>query len=222
LTGPATLEQFRRIVAEIAGMRTVGRVSRATTPGVPGVRVVPPGALGYRSYRWVFAPGFADGEIPAPSTANPLLPDNLVDALNRENRVRRLQSSRDRNRKEPLFLFLILDSATEQITLTWPGSTLEGEAIHSSIYIGEIERHYDGSPVLPPDSSRPRDRGECLRAAATAWRDGLLEDNHALNLLGEDVVRRVRWQKRGIDRADLCRSSPDGRRFQPQRARYPR
>jgi PD-(D/E)XK nuclease superfamily len=203
LTGPVTLERFRRIVAEIAGMRTVGRFSRTPTIGAPAVRVVSPGALGYRSYRWVFAPGFADGEIPAPSTANPLLPDELVDTLNREIRPRRLQGSKDRNRKEPLYLFLILDSATEQITLTWPGSTLEGEAIHSSIYIGEIERHYERPSASDKRPLRPRDRGEYLRAVATAWREDLLEEDHVLHLLGHDVVRRARWQKRGIERAAL-------------------
>jgi PD-(D/E)XK nuclease superfamily len=202
LTGTIMLERFRRIVAEIAGMRTVGRFS-STTLGAPAVRVVPPGALGYRSYRWVFAPGFADGEIPAPSMANPLLPDELADTLNREIRPRRLQGSKDRNRKEPLYLFLILDSATERITLTWPGSTLEGEAIHSSIYIGEIERHYERPPVRDTRPLRPRDRGEYLRAVATAWREDRLEEDHVLRLLGEDVVRRARWQRRGIERAAL-------------------
>jgi RecB family exonuclease len=197
-----TLEQFRRIVSEIAGMRTVGRSSTAA-PGVPAVRVVPPAALGYRSYRWVFAPGLADGEIPAPSVSNPVLPDDLIDAVNRQIRPRRIQSSRDRNRKEPLYLFLLLDSATEGITLSWPGSTLEGEAILSSIYVGEIRRHYDGQVIASPTASRPRDRGECLRAIASSWRDGLLDDHHALDLLGEDVVRRVRWQKLGVGRGDL-------------------
>jgi RecB family exonuclease len=202
LTGSMTLERFRRIVSEIAGLRTIGRLS-GTAPGVPAVRVVPPGALGYRSYRFVFAPGLADGEVPAPSVANPVLPDELVDTINREIRPRRIQSSRDRNRKEPLYLFLMLDSATEGITLTWPGSTLEGEAILSSIYVGEIKRHYDGPVVLQPPSARPHDRGECLRDIATSWREGMLDDHHALDLLGEDVIRRVRWQKRGIERGDL-------------------
>ncbi len=190
------------MVTEIAGMRTVGRLSGAA-PGVPAVRVVPPGALGYRSYRWLFAPGLADGEIPAPSTPNPVMPDELVDAVNRQIRPGRLQNSRDRNRKEPLYLFLMLDSATEKITLTWPGSTLEGQAILSSIYLGEIKRHFDGPVSLQPEALRPRDRGECMRAIATSWRDGLLDDHHAVDLLGEDVIRRVRWQKRGIERADM-------------------
>jgi RecB family exonuclease len=202
LTGSIPLERFRRMVSEIAGLRTIGRMS-GTSPGVPAVRVVPPGALGYRSYRFVFAPGLADGEVPAPSMANPVLPDELVDAINREIRPRRIQSARDKNRKEPLYFFLMLDSATEGITLTWPGSTLEGEAILSSIYIGEISRHYDGSVVLQPPQSRPHDRGECMRAIATSWREGMLHDHHAIDLLGEDVVRRVRWQERGDKRAHL-------------------
>jgi RecB family exonuclease len=202
LTGSISLERFRRMVSEIAGMRTIGRHSGAA-PGVPAVRVVPPGGLGYRSYRFVFAPGLADGEIPAPSIANPVLPDELVDAVNREIRPRRIQSSRDRNRKEPLYLFLMLDSSTEGITFTWPGSTLEGEAILSSIYIGEIKRHYDSPVLQQPPVFIPRDRGECMRAIATSWRDGMLDDHHAVDLLGEDVVRRVRWQGRGTARGDL-------------------
>ena len=202
LTGEVELERFRRIAAEIAGMRTVGRLS-SQAPGVAAVRIVPPSSLGYRTYRWLFAPGLADGEIPAPSAANPLLPDELVASLNRETGPRRLQSSKDRNRKEPLYLFLMLDSATQGITLTWPGSTLEGEAILSSIYVGEIQRHYDGPVSTHPDVSRPRDPGECLRSIAAAWRDGLLDDQQALHLLEEDVVRRVRWQRLGTDRGDL-------------------
>ena len=205
LTGVVTLERFRKMVSEVAGMRTVGRLSGAA-PGVPAVRVVPPGALGYRSYRWLFAPGLADGEIPAPSAANPLLPDELVAALNKETGPRRLQSSKDRNRKEPLYLFLILDSATQGITLTWPGATLEGEAILSSIYLGEIQRHYDGPVSVHAAAARqrePRDMGECLRAIAGAWRDGMLDDQQALHLLEEDVVRRVRWQRLATNRADV-------------------
>jgi ATP-dependent helicase/DNAse subunit B len=202
LTGSIPLERFRHLISEICGMRTIGRASK-TPPGLAAVRIIPPSVLGYRSYRWLFATGFADGEIPAPTTANPLLPDELVDNLNQQIRPRRVQSSRDRNRKEPLFLFLMLDSATEQITFTWPGSTLEGETILSSIYIGEIERHYEKSVILPPPPSKPRDRGECLRAIAAAWRDDRIDDVQALDLLGEDTVHRVRWQKRGITRGDL-------------------
>jgi ATP-dependent helicase/DNAse subunit B len=151
----------------------------------------------------LFAAGFADGEIPAPTTANPILPDELVDALNRQVWPRRVQSSRDRNRKEPLFLFLMLDSATDQITLTWPGSTLEGEAILASIYIGEIERHYEAPIVAQAPPARPRDWGEALRAIAAAWRDDRIDNAQAFDLLGEDLIRRVAWQRRGIDRGDL-------------------
>jgi len=97
----------------------------------------------------------------------------------------------------------MLDSATDQITMTWPGSTLEGESILASIYVGEIERHYEETLVAQPPSARPRDRGECLRSIAAAWRDDRLDDVQALDLLGEDVIRRVRWQKRGVGRGDL-------------------
>jgi hypothetical protein len=206
LLGVIRFERFRQVLSEIASLRTVDRFAgRTLAPGVPKVRVIPPRSLGYRSYRWIFAPGFADGEIPAPSSANPLLADDVIDALNRENRHHRLQNSRDRNRREPLHLFLLLDSATEQVTLTCPGSTLEGEAIQPSIYVGEILRHFqepwDGILRLPV--RRPRERGELLRAVAGAWQDGLLEEHHARSLLGEDVVRRSHWERRGIGRGDI-------------------
>lgn len=206
LVGIIPFERFRRIVSEIAGLRTVDRASRGNAvPGVPKVRVIPPRSLGYRSYRWLFAPGFADGEIPAPSAINPLLADELIDTLNRENRPHRLQNSRHRNRREPLHLFLLLDSATGQVTLTCPGSTLEGEAIQPSIYVGEILRHYeqpDEAVVCSPER-RPREQGEVLRAIAEAWRGGHLEDHHALSLLGQDVVQRAGWERRGISRGDI-------------------
>jgi RecB family exonuclease len=203
LMGPVSLTQFRQLMSEVCGMRTIGRSSKMAMPGSAAVRVIPPSALGYRSYRWVFAAGFADGEIPAPTPSNPLLPDDLIDALNRQVRPRRLQNSRDRNRKEPLFLFLMLDSATDQITLTWPGSTLEGETILSSIYIGEIERHYEEKLAAQPPATSPRDRGESLRAIASAWREDRIDDFQALDLLGKDVIRRVQWQKMGAERGDL-------------------
>jgi RecB family exonuclease len=205
LLGVLSFERFRRIVSEIAGLRTVDRISGRSAPGVPRVRVIPPRSLGYRSYRWLFAPGFADGEIPAPSSANPLLPDDLIDALNRENPQHRLQNSRDRNRREPLYLFLLLDSATQQVTLTCPGSTLEGEAIQPSIYVGEILRHYESpsESIFCAPVRRPRERGELLRAIAAAWQGDLLEEHHAVSLLGEDVVRRAHWEKRGIGRGDI-------------------
>jgi ATP-dependent helicase/DNAse subunit B len=205
LMGVVPFERFRRTVSEIAGLRTVDRFAgRHAAPGVAKVRVIPPRSLGYRSYRWLLAPGFADGEIPAPSSTNPLLPDDVIDALNRETRPLRIPNSRDRNRKEPLYLFLILDSAENQVMLTCPGSTLEGEAIQPSIYVGEILRHFDSQDaVLRAPVRRPRERGELLRAIAAAWQNDLLEDQHAVNLLGAEVIRRVRWEKRGIGRGDL-------------------
>ncbi|PYR83953.1 MAG: hypothetical protein DMG18_11090 [Acidobacteria bacterium] len=135
--------EFRKLASEIAGLRTVDRmISAPAPPGVPRVRIVSPHSLGYREYRWIFAPGFADGEFPSRSASNPLLPDETIEAINGRIRPRRLMTSRDRNRKEPLYLFMILDSAARRATLTYPGSTLEGEMISPSIYVGEIARHY--------------------------------------------------------------------------------
>jgi PD-(D/E)XK nuclease superfamily/Exodeoxyribonuclease V, gamma subunit len=136
-------EEFRKLASEIAGLRTVDRmISAPVPPGVPRVRIVSPHSLGYREYKWIFAPGFADGEFPARSASNPLLSDETIEAINAQIRPHRIMTSRNRSRKEPLYLFMILDSAVKRVTLTYPGSTLEGEAIYPSVYVGEIGRHF--------------------------------------------------------------------------------
>jgi len=171
--------EFRKLASEIAGLRTVDRmISAPAPPGVPRVRIVSPHSLGYREYRWIFAPGFADGEFPSRSASNPLLPDETIEAINGRIRPRRLMTSRDRNRKEPLYLFMILDSAARRATLTYPGSTLEGEIISPSIYVGEIARHYDpaaGAVGVAQARQRAAVTGEAQarqRAAVTIDRPG--------------------------------------------------
>src|SRR5207249_5973853 len=127
--------------SDIASLRTVDRLTAgATAPGLPRVRIMSPHSLGYREYKWIFAPGLTDGEFPSRSFSNPLLPDATIEAINACIRPRRLMTARDRNRREPLYLFMMLDSATRRVTLTYPGSTLEGEAMYPSGYIGEIAR----------------------------------------------------------------------------------
>ena len=75
--------EFRKLASEIAGLRTVDRLSVSNTaPGVPQVRIIHPHSLGSRSYRWIFAPGFTDGEVSARSASNPLLPDRIIQAIN--------------------------------------------------------------------------------------------------------------------------------------------
>ena len=142
LVEPLSFSGFRRIASETAGLRTIERFSgRSVAPGIPRVRIMSPSVLGARSYRYVFAPGFADGEIPGRANPNPLLTDEIIESLNKRSRSKRLLTSRDKNRAEPLYLFMLFDTATERVTLTLPGSTLEGETIYPSIYIGEILRH---------------------------------------------------------------------------------
>src|SRR5262249_13073872 len=145
---PLQFEEFRKIVSEIAGLRTVDRfVASSAAPGLPRVRIMHPHSLGSREHKWIFAPGFNDGEFPARSSSNPLLLDRTVQAINERIRPRRLMTSRDRNRREPLYLFMILDSAARRVTLTYSGSTLEGDPMYASVYVGEIARHYAESPV---------------------------------------------------------------------------
>ena len=88
---PMSFAKFRKIASEIAGLRTVPRLtSAAVAPGVARVRIVAPHSLGYRDYRWIFAPGFADGEFPARFVPNPLLTDETVSAVNKRIKPRRL------------------------------------------------------------------------------------------------------------------------------------
>jgi hypothetical protein len=209
---PISFGQFRKIASEIAGLRTVPRLtSAAVAPGVARVRIVAPHSLGYRDYRWIFAPGFADGEFPARSAPNPLLPDETVSAINARIKPRRLFTARDRNRKEPLYLFMILDSATRRATLTYPGSTLEGETKYPSVYVREIGRHFEDDPVIRPSPGAlsrnvaARGEGEWLAAVADEWRKGSVTDKRATELLGEDIVARVNLERKGIARAKVGR-----------------
>ncbi len=217
--------EFRRLASEISGLRTVDRmISAPAPPGVPRVRIVSPHSLGYREYRWIFAPGFADGEFPSRSASNPLLPDETIEAINGRIRPRRLMTSRDRNRKEPLYLFMILDSAARRATLTYPGSTLEGEIISSSIYVGEIARHYAPAAgavgeaqarqraavtIDRPGAHRaplqPRGEGEWLSAVAREWRCGRITEERAQQLLGDELLERGKAESRGSARADIGR-----------------
>ena len=206
--------QFRKLASEIAGLRTVERfISSPLAPGLPRVRIVSPHSLGYREYRWIFAPGFADGEFPARSSSNPLLPDEAVEAINARIRPRRIMIQRDRNRKEPLYLFMILDSAVKRVTLTYPRSTLEGETIYPSIYVSEIARHFGDPPILRPSPHPlPRGEGEWLSAIAREWRNGSLTEDRARELLGGDIIERAKLEKKGAGRADIGRGvlSTDG------------
>jgi hypothetical protein len=222
VTGKMTFTEFRTIASELAGLRTVDRsAGTSEAPGIPRLRIMTPRSLGYRGYKWIFAPGVADGEFPARASANPLLGDETVQAINMVIRPRRLMSTRDRNRREPLYLFMILDSAEKQVTLTYPGNTLEGERIYPSVYVGEIERHYSVGAVCdrpggPRSASaiahslkdRPplqRERGEWFRAIAGEWRRGSFSDERARELLGDDIVNRARLEARGATRSDIGR-----------------
>ncbi len=204
-----TFAGFRKLASELASLRTVDRLSTTdTAPGLPRVRIISPHSLGSRYYKWIFAPGFADGEFPGRSSVNPLLNEAAVEAINARIRPRRLLSARDRNRREPLYLFMILDSASHRVTLTYPNSTLEGEAMYPSVYIGEIARHYEVSPILSQDSDPvPRGEGEWRSRVADAWRRGVLVEQRARVLLGDNIVERAQLEAKGIGRAHLGRGA---------------
>jgi len=196
--------EFRKLASEIAGLRTVDRLSVSNTPpGVPQVRIIHPHSLGTREYRWIFAPGFSDGEFPARSVSNPLLPDRLIESINARIRPRRIPASRDRSRREPLYLFLILDSATRRVTLTYPAGTLEGDPVCPSIYIGEIVRHYAESPIQHSAPGVARAEGEWKSRVAEEWQRGRLTEDRARVLIGADIVRRCKLESKGVMRARI-------------------
>ena len=228
---PLSFTQFRKFASEIAGLRTVPRLtSAAVAPGMARVRIVAPHSLGYRDNRWIYAPGFADGEFPARSAPNPLLPDETVNAINARIKPRRLFTARDRNRKEPLYLFMILDSATRRATLTYPGSTLEGETKYPSVYVREIARHFQDDPIIRPSPAAPstngatlsaRGEGEWLAAVADEWTKGSLTDERAVQLLGTDIVDRVKLEREGICASPAGqRIFAAGRRLESERAEF--
>ena len=198
-------EEFRQIASEIAGLRTVDRGAAASAPGLPRIRVISPHSLGYREYRWIFAPGFADGEFPGRSSSNPLLQDATIATINEQIRPRRLMTARDRNRREPLYLFMILDSAERQVTLTYPGSTLEGEQIYPSVYVTEIARHYAESPIVRAVTGAARAAGEWRSRVAEEWRRGTLQEERVRELLGGSIVDRANLEAKGAGRADIGR-----------------
>jgi hypothetical protein len=208
---------FRQLVSEICGLRTADRfISMPLPPGLPRVRIISPHSLGYREYKWIFAPGFADGEFPSRPAPNPLLPDEVIEAINARIRPPRLMNSRDRGRREPLYLFMILDSALNRVTMTYPGSTLEGNTIYPSTYVREIERHYQDSPLTRPSPSveaspcraralrpLPRGEGEWLSTVTIEWRRGLITDERARLLLGDDIIERAKFESMGTARANV-------------------
>jgi ATP-dependent helicase/DNAse subunit B len=207
---PVRFAQFRKIASEIAAVRTINRSSRAAAaPGIPRVRIVGPHSLGLRPYRWIFAPGLTEGEFPAPSSVNPLLPQELAEAINLHIRPRRILTSRDNSRREPLYLFMILDSATHRVTLTYSGVTLEGEQMYPSPYIHEINRHFEEPVVqLAPEISRSsaaRAKGEWLTRIAEQWQNGSFPPGRAQELLGAEIMSRVEREQNTIARTAVGR-----------------
>jgi hypothetical protein len=199
--------EFRKIALEIAALRTVDRSAATTAPGLPRLRILSPHSLGSREYRWIFAPGFADGEVPGRSSTNPLLSEEIVESINSRIRPRRLLGSRDRNRREPLYLFMILDSAARRVTLTYPNSTLEGEPMYPSVYIQEILRHFEGDSGRLSNSQgeRPFAESEWRSRVAGEWRKGTLTEERARTLLGTGIIDRAKLEAKGPVRAQVGR-----------------
>ena len=204
IVGCVSFEDFRGIASATAGLRRVGRLVKSrVTPGAGRVAIAGPHVLGYRNFSALFAPGLGDGRFPAPGWLNPLLDDATVKSINEVLRPRRLMSGRDRNRREPLYLFMVLDSAP-LVTLTYPRMNLAGDPLYPSIYIREIDRHYRTSVIERLLSGpAPLDHAGRLRALADGWRRGNQDADRGRELLGDDIMRRVVAEGKGVHRANV-------------------
>jgi len=100
---------------------------------------------------------------------------------------------------------MLLDSVRDRVTMTYPATSLEGEPVTASIYVGEISRHFAQSPVLSASVPLPRESGECLRHIADQWRLGAIDDRAASGLLGEDLVHRIKLEQSGSRRGAVGR-----------------
>jgi hypothetical protein len=106
---------------------------------------------------------------------------------------------------------MILDSATKRATLTYPGSTLEGDTKYPSVYVREIVRHFEEDPIIRPSRGAlsrnatlsPRGEGEWLAAIADEWTKGSFSDERARQLLGSEIVNRINLERKGSARARL-------------------
>ena len=199
IPGKFTFADFRKLASEIASLRTVDRLSTTDDGSRPAARAHHQSALaGLPGLQVDFRSRFCRRRIP-----RPLFCESVADRRGSGGdqcriRPRRLLSTRDRNRREPLYLFMILDSASHRVTLTYPNSTLEGEAMYPSVYVGEIARHYEVSPILSQDSDPvPRGEGEWRSRVADEWRRGMLTEQRARVLLGDNIVERAQLEAKG-------------------------
>jgi ATP-dependent helicase/DNAse subunit B len=207
--GVMPVEEFRALAFDICAIRTIDRAPlQPETVGSSCVSVFHPISLGSRTYKWIFAPGMVDGEFPASAPGNPLLPEEALEILNKSLWPRRVQTPRDQYRREPLYLFMLLDSASERTTLTFPTATINGDPIVPSMYVAEINRHFSSDVVEKLARELPvREVGECRRRIASAWQNGLLGQADARQLLGEDLTARIGRERRGWLRSDLSRGT---------------
>src|SRR5262249_31322083 len=166
--GAIPVEEFRALALDICAIKTIQRGPlQPKTAGSSGVSVLHPSSLGSRTYKWIFAPGLVDGEFPAASSGNPLLPEETLEALNKTLWPRRVLTPRDQYRRDPLYLFMLLDSAAERTTLTFPTATINGEPIVPSMYVAEIKRHFSSDVIEKLELEFPiREIGECRRRIA--------------------------------------------------------
>src|SRR5262249_28097352 len=103
------------------------------------------------------------------------------------------------------YLFMILDSAARRVTLTYPNSTLEGEPVYPSVYVQEIVRHFEVSPVVPATAAVPNSEGEWRVAVAREWQKKTLTGETTRRLLGDEIVDRAMLEARGVARSEIGR-----------------
>lgn len=189
ILGAISFAEFCETATDIAARQTVSRGRSRSS----AVWVTTPFGLGHARFRQVMALGFSDGEFPSREHPNPALSDATIERIHSIVGERRLMDSVSRNRREPLYLFSIIDAATEHATLSYPTMTVEGQAVAPSVYIHEVCRHFAEPPVTRvPATGFLHEAGEWSREVARRYREGVLPEAAAERLLGQDLMTRLR------------------------------
>lgn len=110
---------------------------------------------------YLFLGGLNEGEVPAPPSPDPLMPDAQRQALNSALKKKVFRSRAERAQAEPL-LFAMALAAGERITLSWSCTDISGRETLPSFYLRELgvaNARKDPAAGFPPlaDAMEPQE-----------------------------------------------------------------
>ncbi|MDH4099090.1 MAG: PD-(D/E)XK nuclease family protein [Nitrospirota bacterium] len=135
-TEPVTAPQFYRLLLSAMEGKSLG------SPAEEGVAV-----LSFHDLRGLSAPrlflgGLNEGEAPAPSAPDPLMPDTERQALNSALRKKVFRATNEQAQSEPL-LFAMALAAGERITFSWSCTDISGRETLPSFFLRELGITHD-------------------------------------------------------------------------------